>query len=240
MVYIISELPMARKKEKIIELAKSLVEFSDIIDIPEAPLGFSSPSSPILSCIIKESIKEANIITHLRLYDINRLALINTIMGLRISGINDVLLLRGDQPKIGRKVEEITPDEGIPLLRQHFKRLNVGLLINLNKDLKEIEERIKLRASFYLITRPWYSKKLGSVSRMIRKNNSKLYIYFVILTEKNREFLSRLIPKEEIVKIEELEERIEVVKEYIDGIVFSSPKDYHSLLTSLKIAGKIL
>ncbi|AFZ69992.1 5,10-methylenetetrahydrofolate reductase [Caldisphaera lagunensis DSM 15908] len=235
---ILAELTPYNNKEKLLKYAKELIDYSDFIDIPDSPLGIPSPSSSILSCMIKEKFPEANIITNIRLYDINRLSLINSITALKMNKINHFLLVRGDMPKIGNKVDEIIPDDAIGFIRSMNIDGYFGLLLNLNKTIDEIELRIKKRASFYLITRPWFSEKIKQVSKMVREQKSKLYIYFVMLTDKNKEFLLNYLPKEELIHIDNLKESIQVVNDYVDGILFSSPMDHKGLVNSLRLFQK--
>lgn len=235
---ILAELTPYNNKEKLLKYAKELIDYSDFIDIPDSPLGIPSPSSTILSCIIKEKFPEANIITNIRLYDINRLNLINSIIGLKMNKINHFLLVRGDMPKIGNKVDDIIPDDAIDLMKSLNIDANFGLLLNLNKSLDEIKDRINKKASFYLITRPWFSRKLEEVSKLIRNQQSKLYIYFVLLTSKNSELLLNYLPKEELIQIDKLKESIEIIGNYVDGILFSSPTDHKSLVNSLRVIHK--
>ncbi|PMP90741.1 MAG: hypothetical protein C0171_04420 [Caldisphaera sp.] len=237
---IIAELTPYSNKEKLLRYAKDLIEYSDIIDIPDAPLGMPSPSSSIISCLVKDKFDSANIITNLRLLDINRLNLINTITALKMNQINNFLLVRGDLPQVGNKIDDITPDEAIDVIRSKYIDTNLGLLLNLNKPIREINDRIERRASFYLITRPWFSEKLEDVSKKVKGQRSKLYLYFVLITEKNREFLLKHLPIEELIQIEKLEEAIQKVESYVDGILFSSPMDHEGLIKSLKISHKFI
>ncbi|MGC9047747.1 MAG: hypothetical protein ACP5I6_03665 [Caldisphaera sp.] len=237
---IISELVPTKNKEKLINYARKLIELSNTIDIPDGPLGLPSPSSPILSCIIKENINYADIITHIRLLDINSLNLLNIMFGLKMSGINKVLLVRGDPPSIGKKIDDISPEEGISIIRSNIDGIEGGLLLNLNKPSEEIEKRVNIKASFYLITRPWNSDKLERISKSIKRNGSKLYIYFVILSDSNKEFLLRYLPSEELIKVNKIKEAIDTIGSFVDGILFSSPNDFNSLLYSLEIANKVI
>jgi len=237
---IIAELTPYSNKEKLLRHAKDLIEYSDLIDIPDAPLGIPSPSSSLISCMIKDNFDNANIITNIRLFDVNRLNLLNTITALRMNQINNFLLVRGDLPLVGNKIEDVTPDEAINVIRSKYADTNLGLLLNLNKPINEINERIKRRASFYLITRPWFSEKLKEVSKNVKEQNSKLYLYFVLITENNKEFLLKHLPKEELVHIDKLDEAIQSVENYVDGILFSSPTDHEGLIKSLKISHKFI
>ncbi|MGC8566715.1 MAG: hypothetical protein C0171_06985 [Caldisphaera sp.] len=237
---IISELVPTKNKEKLINYARKLIELSNTIDIPDGPLGLPSPSSPILSCIIKENINYADIITHIRLLDINSLNLLNIMFGLKMSGINKILLVRGDPPSIGKKIDDISPEEGISIIRSNIDGIEGGLLLNLNKPSEEIEKRVNIKASFYLITRPWNSDKLERISKSIKRNGSKLYIYFVILSDSNKEFLLRYLPSEELIKVNKIKEAIDTIGSFVDGILFSSPNDFNSLLYSLEIANKVI
>jgi 5,10-methylenetetrahydrofolate reductase len=236
---LIAELPPKRSFNKIVSIASRLIELADSLDVPDAPLGYPSPSSPVVSAALKASMRnDVDIIAHLRLLDTAHLGAVNVAMAMESLGISRLLLLRGDRPSIGSPCSA-TPEDVAATIRGLGLKVKVGHLLSLAKPVQQVLQRVSSGADFYVVTRPWRSPLIGDVSRAAHQRNAKVYVYLVVLSKANAELLSS-IPREELVMPDEVKEAVSALRERVDGVIISSPRDLESQLRALREARSAL
>ncbi|MCD6301791.1 MAG: 5,10-methylenetetrahydrofolate reductase [Staphylothermus sp.] len=220
MEYVFELVPF--KKEDIIEIVTNSKDFFDYYTLPEGPGGYPGLSSIAVSTYLK-AVYDVESIPHVRLYDINRLALLSIANTVKEFGLRGLLLLRGDRPVEGMIVNDIGSEEALTLLRKKGYSFPIGLLLSLNFSLERILERISVKADFYYVLNYSDSKcdVLREISRSARSNNSRLYVFILLGVGKNIKLFKKL--HQPFVYPEELKETLLKLKEIVDGIILSSP-----------------
>jgi len=230
---LLAELPPQRSAEKLLSLASELSRLADAIDVPDAPLGLPAPSSALVSAIIRSRLSPPpEVVAHLRLLDVSGLGALNIAKGLELAGVSRLLLLRGDAPAVGDPCNN-EPESVMNTLRSSGVKLRLGLLLSLAKPLEDVMKRVRARADFYFVTRPWWSPALRDVRREAGALGSRVYVYLVVETPRNAHVLAGL-PTEEKVREGQVAQAALRLSEAVDGVIISSPGDREALLRSLR------
>ncbi len=224
---VLFELEPVSSKAKLADKVKVLTELVDWIDVPDSPMGIFRFSSPIISCIIKNLFETARVIAHLRVIDVNRLALEAILRGLEFCGVERIVFVRGDVVEGFSVIRDLEPEDAMRIARS-TTRVQPGLTISLRKSLKEIEERLRVEASFYLVLNlnKGNVEKMEAISKIARRLNVKLYPYIVLLTEANRGKILEIMERWKLHDLNEALELLEVSNNIVDGILISSPMDF--------------
>ncbi len=224
---VLFELGPVDSRAKLVDRLRALVELVDWIDIPDSPMGTSRFPSPIVSCMVKSLFENARVIAHLRVIDVNRVALEAILKGLELCSVERIVFVRGDIVRGSSVIRDVEPEEAIGIAR-FTSRVEPGLTLSLRKSMEEIEERLKVGASFYLVLNlnKGSIEKMEAISRVARKLNIKLYPYVVLLTDANRDRILRMMEREKLHDINEALELIEASNDIADGILVSSPMDF--------------
>jgi len=172
------------------------------------------------------------VVAHLRLLDVSWLGALNIAKGLELAGVSRLLLLRGDAPAVGDPCNN-EPESVMNTLRSSGVKLRLGLLLSLAKPLEEVMRRVRARADFYFVTRPWWSPALGDVRREAGALGSRVYVYLVVETPRNAHVLAGL-PAEEKVREGQVTQAALRLSGAVDGVIVSSPGDREALLRSLR------
>ena len=221
--------------EKLLDVSRRLLRLADSLDVPDAPLGIPAPSSAMIASLLKSRLgDEADVIAHLRTLDVSEMGAVNIAMGLSLAGVRRLLLLRGDPPPFGSPCGP-SPEDVASRLRSVGLDLRLGHLLSLAKPMSEVMKRVGLGADFYVVTRPWNSPSLGSLHRETSARGSKLYVYLVVISERNKGLLSD-IPKEEVVAPNEVFDAVSSLRGNVDGVIVSSPRDLEAQVRALEEA----
>jgi len=212
------------KKEDIVKIVSSSKDFFDYYTLPEGPGGYPGISS-IATSIYLKTVYSVESIPHVRLYDLNRLALLSIANAVKEFELRGLLLLRGDKPIEGVVVNDIGSEEALILLKKKGYSFPIGLLLSLNYPLERIVDRVSMKADFYYVLN--YSEHkfdtLREVSKAARKNGSKIYVFILLGIGKNLKLFKKL--GQPFVYPEELYETLLKLREIVDGIILSSPLD---------------
>ncbi len=218
--YLFELVPRRRSDvDRIVEVGGGFFKY---YSIPEGPAGYPGLFSLATAIYLKLKYN-AGAIPHIRLYDINRLALLSIANAVREYGIDGLVLLRGDRPWKGLIVEDIGSEEALRLLRDKGYGFMKGLIISLNYSLEDIMDRIGLGADIYLVINYSDDKydKLYRASRRARELGSRTYLFILLGVGRNRKLFMKL--GQPYVEPDDLGDVIRYLESIVDGFVLSSP-----------------
>jgi len=215
-----------------VEKTKSIV---DCYDLPESPLGFPAPSSLALAAYLKAK-HGVCAVPHIRLHDINALALLSQIKALDFLGINRVLLTMGDKPSIGKPVGELDTLTAVELVKKRGYRGRVAIVISLRYSTVEIARRLESSADDYYVLRaePGNLDKLREVYGVAKRLAKRIYVYVLVASPRNAHIFENL--NQPYTKLSELPSFLSTIRDYCDGVIVSSPLDSEAQIEALKLA----
>jgi hypothetical protein len=197
-------------------------DFFQYYTIPEGPGGYPGIFSIATAMYIKYRYGY-HVLPHIRLYDINRLALLSIANAIKEYGLDGIVLLRGDKPWKGSIVNDLGSEDALKLLKKKKYGFLKGLILSLNYPLEKIIERLKLKADFYHVINYGIGREelLKSVYKEARNLGVKIYTFILLGIGRNEELFKKL--KQPYIKPEELKDQLIVLKNISDGVVLSSP-----------------
>ncbi len=209
------------------------------IDIPDSPMGKPGPHSLLAACTLhaKHGLK---VIPHIRLYDTTYTGFKAIAKTLAMTGIRRVVVLRGDPPRKGSKIEDLTPEDAMEIIRSKAPRVEVGLLLSMRKQWSEIQARLDQRPDFVLVLH-YRAKGWEGVERLSReasRRGIRIIPYLVIITGRNRDITSRL-GNHSLVAEDVAREEASRLGKLVDGVLFSAPGDLDALeRIGIRLTGK--
>ena len=222
---VIAELEPTRNNKKLLERAKALAPYVDAIDIPDAPMGRPLAAAYILAAYLAAQYPRIAFIPHIRVGDMNALAILNIIGGLKAAGVREAVLLRGDDPAVGRPVDHLTVEEAAALAKDTVKNSPLlGAMLSMRYPMESIARRLSAPLDFYMVLRPLASKeKLEATAREARRLGKKLYAYIIIGGEENLEKLRAMLGDQPVYRPAEVPRVAEELEHLVDGVILSSP-----------------
>ncbi len=205
-------------------------------DLPESPVGYPSANSVVIGALIKRSVVGKVVISHVRLSDVNHVALASLAKGAEVSGIDGLLMTLGDEPKYGFRTSSLSTEEALSFLREVIKvRIKLGAVISLRYDLSDIVRRLERPFDFYLILRLSTSNlsKLEEVSKMAAREGKELYAYVIVSTGRNLSVVRSL--GQPYVGSGEVRDFLQRLEGLIDSAVISVPGDVRGLTEVLRL-----
>jgi len=188
---LVAELVPPRDPQLLLEIARTLARHYDWIDVPDAPLGKPNYSSPIVSTYL--AAHGYKVIAHLRVIDVNVIALKTITKTMGSLGVPRLVYLRGDPPQQGDPVEQVTPEEAVAYALTRPEAPEPGLLVSLRKPWSEIARRLSSRARFYLALNydgsPRTREKLARIA-----SEAPVYVYYIVSHSDTREIEEQRIP----------------------------------------------
>ncbi|HIP85532.1 MAG TPA: hypothetical protein EYH26_00420 [Pyrodictium sp.] len=234
------ELEPTTRKEKLEKKLEKIKTYKvDALDIPDAPLGVPKAFAPLMACYI-QAVYGVKVIPHIRLLDINTNALLNIVGGLLFCGVDNFVILQGDQPKYGNPISELNTDDALQVIRSKYgDRVSVGCLVSLRKNVSEIVKRIVKDYDFFLLMRA-VNENLEKIKvlRQIRAD-AKLIAYVIVCESENCKRLRSMLEGQPIVNVERVDEHLNNLVEYVDGILLSSPGSIDTIVKVLELLNEI-
>ncbi len=229
--------PRLKDEDFINKLVLSTLDYIDGYDIPESPLAMPAPNSALSALYIRLKFN-VDVIPHIRLYDINKIALLSITYGLTVFGINKVVLTRGDKPKDAVIVDELRTEDAVELLKSRNPKLKVGSIISLRYSLEDILKRLNSAADFFLILRfsNEYMDKYEELVKLSRKLGKELYVYVIIATKRNLSIINRI--GQPYIKFENLDSFLSTYHDVLNNIIVSIPGDHESVVDVLKVVSR--
>ncbi len=211
----------------------------DCFDVPESPLGYPGINS-VASCVYLKTRYGICCFAHVRLYDVNTIALHSLAKAAETFGIDGLVLTMGDRPKIGSTVNELNTISAINSLRERNHNIRIGALLSLRYTLNDIINRLRISADFFLVLRLSLETldKYRKVYKIAKDLGKELYPYLIIATDSNRKILSKI--NQPYIEINEVEEFLNEIKYYVDGIILSVPLEREKLRNILEIIHGVL
>ncbi|MEB3805897.1 MAG: methylenetetrahydrofolate reductase [Desulfurococcales archaeon] len=214
---LIAELDPPRDKRLLLELASDISRYYDWIDIPDAPLGKPNYNSPVVAAYLRA--RGFRVIAHLRVTDVNTIAIKTITKTIGSLGVERIVYLRGDPPQQGSTVEDMSPEEAVYYARTRPEAPEPGLLLSLRKPWAEIAKRLQVPAGFYLaLNYDWRRRSNANLLSMTvdraHEMGKRVYLYLVAGRDDCSEISSLVVGLEGL----------------IDGIIVSSPMDRECLV----------
>ncbi|CCC82177.1 5,10-methylenetetrahydrofolate reductase [Thermoproteus tenax] len=220
---IIAELPPSASRETLARRVSLVLNYTDIVDIPDSPGGRPSAHAIAVAYIAKNM--GASPITHMRIRDINLLAYKSLLGAARLFELRDIVVLTGDPPTVGSPVDQLTTEEAVRIGKEYGFR--VGALLSMRRN---YSERLKMGADFYLVL------NLADPKSMETLRGVAAYPYVMIRTEKNSQLLARL--GQPSVTLDQLLRYVEELEPFAEAIVASAPGDFEAELRALDLLTK--
>ncbi|MEB3860963.1 MAG: methylenetetrahydrofolate reductase [Desulfurococcales archaeon] len=211
------------------EWAVRLSRYYDWLDIPDSPMGKPGPHSLLAACTL-QARHGLRVIPHVRLYDVTYTGFKAIAKTLAMTGIRRVVVLRGDPPRRGSRVEDLAPEEAMEILRSKAPQVEVGLLLSMRKEWSMIEERLDQGPDFVLVLH-YRAKGWEGMERLAReasRRDVKLIPYLVVTTRRNVSITSRL-GNHSLVDESRVPEEAARLGRLVEGILFSAPGDLEAL-----------
>ncbi len=195
------------------------------IDVPESPMGRATASSIAVSAYLRGAGFKC-VLPHVRICDLNRLALLSIAKAARAIGAWGLLITYGDPPAVGSCTGTFTSSiEAIEFVRGRISSPpRLGAVLSLRYPLPEVLARLRSLADFYLVLRlsegTWdkFVKIAGKASTL-----GKILIPYVIVeTETNRDVFTAL--DQPAVKMGELGHWVSRVCQVVSNVLLSLPE----------------
>lgn len=215
------EVQPSRYRDKLAEQLESVRGVVDRVHVPDAPLGYPKASSiAIASLAIARGIKAT---AHLRTTDYSLVGFLNQVYGAHILGIDRLLLLRGDPPFAGTPVADVSPEDGLRIIRSdtRLRSMGVGLTLSLRHAWEKIAERLSLAPDFVLVTH----RDLDKLSALKRVYRGEVVGYLVVETARNSSLVSSLPQKEDVCQEGRFRSCLDSLDGYVEAALVSCPGD---------------
>lgn len=237
---IIAELEPTRNNKRLLERVKALAPYVDAVDIPDAPLGKPLAAAYVIAAYLAAKYPGIDFIPHIRVGDMNALAILNVIGGLKAAGVREAVLLRGDDPAVGRPVDQLTVEEAASLTKDSIRNPPLlGAMLSMRYPLESIVERLAAPLDFYLVLRPLASReKLEATAREARRRGKKLYAYIIIGGRGNIETLRAMLGDQPVYTPSEVPKIAEELKPLVDGVILSSPGSPAAIVEAAQVLAR--
>ena len=229
-------------KKRLIETLEKLDTLVDGFDIPESPMGIPKPNAIAIGILIKNRFSEKSVYPHIRLADVNLVALSSLAMAAELGNLDGIIMTRGDKPRYSDIISYITTEEALEFLRNEMKvSIKLGAIISLRYSLDKIRERISKPFDLFTILRLSRNSidKLMNISKYAKSLGKKIFAYIIIGTSRNIEFIEYTL-KQPYVLLPNTVEFVKEIQDFVDGIIVSCPLDSETQIEILKVLQKEL
>ncbi len=210
-----------------------VAELADAVDIPESPLGVPHPNSLAVATFFKTRYN-IRVYAHLRVKDLNEVALLSQAYAVKTLGIDGLVLIRGEGG--GRECSNLTTEDAAAIIRstKGLKNLRIGAILSLKYRPEEIMKRAAREFDFFLVIRfpEKVSEDLRSLLTRIKRLGKAVYTYVIVRTEVNKEIVDGL--NQPFVMKNNLQGLITEIEDVVDGVILSVPKDREGLRNILE------
>ena len=223
--------------KKFLEYAKAVASYVDGFDIPESPMGIPRPSSTVIGAVLRRVLGYGyTVVSHVRLCDVNPVALASTVMGAEVAEIDGVLLTVGDKPVYGSSVNQLSSEQAAEFLRSIGVKIALGAILSMRYELNAIKSRVEKPFDFFYALRVSIDsiERLSRVSEIVAALGKKLYAYAIVATHRNREFIEKEL-RQPYVELSRLCEFVERIQDFVNGVVLSCPLDREGQIESVKL-----
>lgn len=215
----IAELPPVKNKEILMKRIRAIRELVEEVDVPDSPLGRPSAHAIAVASLALQAGLDP--IMHMRIRDINLLALKSLLGAAKLLGIRRVVPLTGDPPALGTSVDQLKTEDAVRAAKE--EGLVVGAMLSMRRN---YAERLRIGADFYLVLnlkRPEDMESLRGV---------EAYPYLLIRTSRNAELMARL--GQPTLSLDEVNRFLDALHSYgVKAVVVSAPGDFEAELAAL-------
>ncbi len=224
------------------KVARAVASYVDGFDVPEAPMGIPRPSSVVIGTVLRQALGYGyKVIAHVRLGDVNPVALASLVMGAEIAELDGVLITVGDRPAYGTFVNQMYTDRAVEFLRNDVGvRISLGAILSLRYDFNAIGSRVRKLFDFFHVIRVSRNSidALSRVSEMVAALGKKLYTYIIVATPRNREFIESEL-RQPFIEISELRDFVDYIRDLVSGVIVSCPLDKEGRIEAVKLLHRI-
>ncbi len=195
------------------------------IDIPESPMGKATASSIAVASYLRGTGLEC-VLPHVRVCDLNRLALLSVAKAARAIGVWGLLVTYGDPPVVGSCTDAfVSSAEAIEFVRRNISYApRLGAVLSLRYPMPEMLSRLRSLADFFLVLRlgeeTW--NKFVSISEEATKLGKALIPYVIVRTKTNRGIFAEL--DQPTVEMSELSYWVGRVCQVAGNVLLSLPE----------------
>ncbi len=238
---LIVEAEPSRKPEKIASFARKALKLPCAVKVtvPDAPLG--TPKA--LALAIASYLERLGVpaIAHVRLRDMNRLLFEQVVWSTLYLGVRRLLFLRGDPPRKGVDVDEVSSIEAARYVKadERLRYLDVGLYMSLRYPRESVLERAFMApVDFYVFNHfdPTRQDHIEVIKVVKERVNARVYAYMILAPGREVEKLrERLGGRQAVYPLEELDTHLErYAYSGLDGAVITAPGYSNILLEHLE------
>lgn len=195
------------------------------IDIPESPMGQATASSIAVAAYLRGTGIRC-VLPHVRICDLNKLALLSIAKAARAIGAWGLLITYGDLPSIGSCTGFFTSSiEAVEFVRGSIRLPpRLGTVLSLRYPLPEVLARLRSPADFFLVLRLGESTwdKFVSVGEEASRLGKVLIPYVIVETKTNRDVITAL--KQPVVGMSELSDWVGRVCQVVGNVLLSLPE----------------
>lgn len=229
--------PVSRKfVENVVEKSRGIF---DGYFIPCAPAGI-----PMMDClttgvyVLSRLSPELKVYASLRARDYSLNHIVERALAAYEYGLSGLLVTRGDPPNYGDDCRDFTTENIIEFLRERNIRVPIGLTLSLRFPTESILNRVlSSKPDFAVVLR--YSRdtlyKLRELRTGISSARTRLHVFLLLGIGKNTSLFEKL--KQPYIRVEELSEAINELRNLADSIIVSSPNE---LYKAIEIFGRMI
>ena len=194
------------------------------IDIPESPMGEATASSIAVAAYLRAA-GFGCVLPHVRVCDLNRLALLSVAKASRAIGAWGLLITYGDPPAIGSCTNAFASSiEAMEFVREATSSPpRLGAVLSLRYPLPEMLGRLRSPADFFLVLRlgenTW--DKFVKVADEASALDKVLIPYVIVETKTNRDVIAAL--DQPVVRMSELGDWVGRVCQVVGNALLSLP-----------------
>ncbi len=214
------ELPPLRNADKLAKLIKRLENLADGFDIPDAPLGLLLPSAALIAVKLS-CVTDAEIIPHIRVIDHSLAGVVNIVEGLVAAGIRSVVLLRGDQPKVGKPLNADT-EVYAEVVRSLIRGVKVGGLISIRRGLQAISSRIGRGVFDFLLALRATEASLDVGRKVVELAHTRGVSVYAYLLVRTGDSVPNGLRDQPLVGLDDVSRVAEDLVRVYDGVIVSS------------------
>ena len=222
--------------------ARRLEGLADFISIPDTPGGEARACGAAVAARIRDEVG-LRIVVHVKTANSNRIGIFSQVLGAALAGVSGVLITRGDKPREGIVVRDVSVEEvfGWARSRSDLFRLKLGVTVPVPRVYPEklVGRRLKLGPDFVytqVVSKPAEVVDVAKYLQRFSEGGVEIFVPVIAPSELNRE----------AVKVFGfgpaccLEEVVEEAVRHGVNILLSSPADFEAGVKALKKVRELL
>ena len=225
-----------------LDRARRLEGLADFISIPDTPGGEARACGAAVAARIRDEVG-VSVVVHVKTVNSNRVGIFSQVLGAALAGASGVLITRGDRPREGIVVRDVSVEEvfGWARSRSDLSRLKLGVTVPVPRVYHEklVRRRLRLRPDFVytqVVSKPSEVADVAKHLQGFSEGGVEIYVPVIAPSELNREAV-KTFGFEPVGYLEGVVE--EAVRRGVN-ILLSSPADFEAGLKALKKVRELL